>query len=144
MLKKFERYRSTNQRRIWPIKKGSWEIKEKIINNCKQLNIPIIFFETDIFKITNKHSGKHPCYLCARMRRGALYTKAAELGCNKIALGHHQNDVAETVLMNIIYNGDFRTMMPKLKSKNFNEMELIRPLYLIKKKVLLLGKSIMI
>jgi tRNA 2-thiocytidine biosynthesis protein TtcA len=106
--------------------------REKIINNAKLLNIPINIFDSDIFKVSNFLNEKNPCYLCARMRRGALYAKAKELGCNKIALGHHFNDVIETVIMSIFYAGEFKTIMPKLHSKNFPGIDLIRPLYLIK------------
>lgn len=105
--------------------------KQKIIENSKILNIPITMFETDIFERINSMTD-HECYLCARMRRGHLYNKAQELGCNKIALGHHLDDVIETVLMGIIYTGKIEAMMPKLKSTSHVGMELIRPLYLIK------------
>src|SRR5574344_2831131 len=108
------------------------ENKEQIINNAKLLNIPIEIFDSKIFDISNKLNEKNPCYMCARMRRGALYTKAKDLGCNKIALGHHFDDVIETILMSTFYAGDFKTMMPKLHSTNFPNMELIRPLYLVK------------
>lgn len=102
-----------------------------IKENAKKLNIPITIFDTQIFNVVSEHGMKEPCYLCARMRRGHLYAKAKELGCNKIALGHHFDDVIETILLNILYNGSHQTMMPKLKSKNFLGMELIRPLYLV-------------
>lgn len=105
--------------------------KNKIIENSKLLNIPITIFETDIFERVTKMGGR-PCYICARMRRGFLYRKAKELGCNKIALGHHFNDVIETVLMSTFYAGEFKTMLPKLKSTNVEGMELIRPLYYVK------------
>ena len=104
---------------------------EKIISNSKILNIPIIMFETNIFdRVVNIEDS--PCYLCARMRRGYLYEKAKELGCNKIALGHHFNDVIETILMGIFYGSQMRTMMPKVCSTSHPGMELIRPMYLIK------------
>lgn len=99
-----------------------------------KLNIPIKIIKTDIFKIVKKHGQKDPCYLCSRMRRGSLYAYAQSLNCNKIALGHHQDDVVETILLNILYNGIYKTMMPKVKAKNFLNMELIRPLYLIREK----------
>lgn len=105
--------------------------RELIIENAKYLNIPITMFETDIFNIVAEVD-ESPCYLCARMRRGYLYRHAKELGCNKIALGHHFDDVIETTLMSMLYNGQFKTMMPKLHSTNFEGMELIRPLYLVK------------
>jgi len=105
--------------------------KNLIIENAKTLNIPIEIFESDIFNIVTTVD-KSPCYLCARMRRGFLYSKAKELGCNKIALGHHFDDVVETILLNLIYNGSYSSMMPKLKSDNFENIELIRPLYLVR------------
>lgn len=114
--------------------------KLKIINNSKLLNIPIEMFETDIFARVDKMTD-HECYLCARMRRGYLYKKAQELGCNKIALGHHFNDVIETVLMGIIYAGKMQTMMPKLKSTSHPGMELIRPLYLVKEEDIISWKE---
>lgn len=107
------------------------ENREIIEKNAKLLNIPITVFESNIFKSV-LHIEKSPCYLCARMRRGHLYNKAKELGCNKIALGHHYDDVIETVLMGMLYGGQVQTMMPKLHSTNFEGMELIRPMYLIR------------
>ena len=102
-----------------------------IIENSKIMNIDITMFESNIFDVTLT-SGGSPCYLCARMRRGCLYGKAKELGCNKIALGHHFNDVIETVLMSMMYSSEIKTMLPKLHSTNFEGMELIRPLYKVK------------
>lgn len=99
--------------------------------NAKRMNIPITVFESDIFDAVFNIE-KSPCYLCARMRRGHLYSKAKELGCNKIALGHHYDDVIETILMGMLYGAQMQTMMPKLHSTNFEGMELIRPLYLIR------------
>lgn len=107
---------------------------KKIKENADYLNIPIQIFNTNIFEVTNESSGKSPCYLCARMRRGSLYSKAKELGCNKIALGHHFNDVIETILLNQLYNGTFSGMLPILDSDNFEGMQLIRPLYYVKEK----------
>ena len=104
---------------------------EIIQNNAKLLRIPITVFETEIFEIVDGE-GDSPCYLCARMRRGHLYNKAKELGCNKIALGHHYDDVIETILMGMLYGGQMQSMMPKLHSTNFEGMELIRPLYLVR------------
>ena len=109
----------------------SQENYDKIIYNAKLLNIPITIFDTDIFDIVVDIE-ENPCYLCARMRRGHLYSKAKELGCNKIALGHHFDDVIETILMGMIYGGQVQTMMPKLHSQNFEGMELIRPLYMVR------------
>jgi len=105
--------------------------KNLIIENAKTLNIPIEIFESDIFDIVTTVD-KSPCYLCARMRRGFLYSKAKELGCNKIALGHHFDDVIETTLLSMFYGSEIKTMMPKLHSTNFEGLELIRPLYLVK------------
>lgn len=106
-------------------------IKELLVDNCKHLNIPIKIFNSGIFEIVDKIAKDYPCYMCAKMRRGALYTKAQELDCNKVALGHHYNDVIETTLLNVLYTGNFSTMLPKLKSDNFQNMELIRPMYYI-------------
>lgn len=109
----------------------SSENREIIEHNAKRLGIPITVFESTIFDAVYNVE-KSPCYLCARMRRGYLYSKAKELGCNKIALGHHYDDVIETILMGMLYGGQTQTMMPKLKSTNFEGMELIRPMYLIR------------
>ncbi len=105
--------------------------REAIERNAKLLDIPVTVFETDIFESVFNIE-KSPCYICARMRRGYLYSKARELGCNKIALGHHYDDVIETILMGMLYGGQVQTMMPKLKSTNFAGMELIRPMYYIR------------
>lgn len=109
----------------------SVENRDVIESNARRLNIPITVFETDIFNSVY-NVDKYPCYLCARMRRGYLYKKAKELGCNKIALGHHYDDVIETILMGMLYGGQVQTMMPKLHSTNYDGMELIRPMYLIR------------
>lgn len=106
---------------------------ELIKQNAGLMNVPITVFESDIFSNV-VHIEKSPCYICARMRRGFLYSKAKELGCNKIALGHHYDDVIETILMGMLYGGQVQTMMPKLHSTNFEGMELIRPMYLIREK----------
>ena len=107
------------------------ENRKKIEDNAALLGIPIKIFEVNIF---NYVAGldKNPCYMCARMRRGHLYSYAQSLGCNKIALGHHFDDVIETILMGMIYGGQIQTMMPKLHSKNYEGMELIRPMYMVK------------
>ena len=110
----------------------NWKI---IQDNASLLGIPLTVFETHIFD-TVAAIDKNPCYLCARMRRGYLYSKAKELGCNKIALGHHFDDVIETILMGMLYSGKVETMMPKLHSQNFEGMELIRPLYLVKEEAI--------
>lgn len=107
------------------------ENRELIEQNAKLMNIPITIFESDIFDTVDTIE-KSPCYLCARMRRGHLYKNAKDLGCNKIALGHHYDDVIETILMGMLYGAQVQTMMPKLHSTNFEGMELIRPLYLIR------------
>ncbi|GAA0116730.1 MULTISPECIES: tRNA 2-thiocytidine biosynthesis TtcA family protein [Clostridium] len=107
------------------------DIKQLLIDNCNYLNIPIHIFDSGIFKIVDDIAKDYPCYMCARMRRGALYSKAQELGCNKLALGHHFNDVIETTMLNVLYAGNFKTMLPKLKATNFEGLELIRPLYYV-------------
>ena len=114
--------------------------KQKIIENSKILNIPIIMFETDIFnRVVNIEN--NPCYICARMRRGYLYEKAKELGCNKIALGHHFNDVIETILMGMFYGSQMQKMMPKVRSTSHPGMELIRPLYFVKEDDIIAWKN---
>lgn len=105
--------------------------RKKIEQNAGRMGIPLTIFESRIFDAVDQIE-KSPCYLCARMRRGYLYSKAGELGCNKIALGHHYDDVIETILMGMLYGGQVQTMMPKLHSTNFKGMELIRPLYFIR------------
>ena len=107
--------------------------RERIEENAKILGIPLEIFPSDIFKVVSNIE-KSPCYLCARMRRGALYKKAQELGCNKIALGHHFDDVIETIMMSIIYGAKVQSMMPKLHSDNFEGLELIRPFYYVREK----------
>lgn len=104
--------------------------RRRIEENCSKLEIPVQFFESDIFSVTEVAGGS-PCYLCARMRRGHLYAKAKSLGCNKIALGHHLSDVIETTLMGMFYGAQLQAMLPKLHSTNFEGMELIRPLYCV-------------
>ena len=110
------------------------ENRDLIISNAKLMNIDIDMFTSDIFESVYNVEDGSPCYLCARMRRGCLYSYAKKLGCNKIALGHHFDDVIETTLLSIIYGGEIKGMMPKLHSDNFENMELIRPLYLIREK----------
>ena len=102
--------------------------------NCKNLDIPIIINKSRIFDIVANQNKGNPCYLCAKMRRGFLYNFAKEHGCNKLALGHHMDDVIETTLMNMFYAGEFKTMLPKVKSENFENIDLIRPMYLVKEK----------
>ncbi len=107
------------------------ENRRKIEENAKLLNVPITVFESDVFAAAENANAESPCYLCARMRRGHLYAKAKELGCNKIALGHHKSDVIETTLMGMLYGGQMQGMLPRIKSTNFEGMELIRPMYCI-------------
>ena len=104
--------------------------RRKVESNAKLLGLPYTLFESDIFEVANDQD-RNPCFLCAKMRRGCLYNKARELGCNKIALGHHFNDVIETTVMGMFWGGQLQGMMPKLHSKNFPGMELIRPLYMV-------------
>lgn len=104
--------------------------RRKIESNAALLNIPVTIFESDIFEVADS-TGKSPCYLCARMRRGYLYSRAQELGCSKIALGHHFNDVVETTLISMFYGSQLQAMLPKLHSTNFEGMTLIRPLYCV-------------
>ena len=106
--------------------------RKYIEDNARILNIPIEIFESDIFDVVSIIDSKSPCYLCAKMRRGYLYNKAKEIGCNKIALGHHFDDVIETTLLSMFYGAEIKTMMPKLHSDNYEGLELIRPLYLVK------------
>jgi tRNA 2-thiocytidine biosynthesis protein TtcA len=120
---------------------GYNKINRKMIEeNAKVLNIPIEIFESNIFDVVTTVD-KSPCYLCARMRRGCLYNKAKELGCNKIALGHHFDDVIETTLLSMFYGSEIKTMMPKLHSENFEGLELIRPLYLVKEDAIISWKN---
>lgn len=108
-----------------------------IKENAKKLNIDINIFKSNIFSVVDLHGNNSPCYLCARMRRGALYDYAQKQGCNKIALGHHFNDVIETILLNQLYNGQFSGMLPILDSEHFKGMQLIRPLFYVKEKDIL-------
>ena len=110
---------------------------KKIKENAKKLNIDINIFKSNIFSVVDLHGNNSPCYLCARMRRGALYDYAQKQGCNKIALGHHFNDVIETILLNQLYNGQFSGMLPILDSEHFKGMQLIRPLFYVKEKDIL-------
>ena len=113
--------------------------RQKIESNARLLDIPITVFETDIFAVANS-TDQSPCYLCAKMRRGHLYSKAKELGCNKIALGHHYSDVVETTVLGMFYGSQLQAMLPKLHSKNFEGMELIRPMYCIHEEDILAWK----
>lgn len=115
----------------------SKENLEKVKKNAELLGIPIKVYESTIFDSLKSMDVKSPCYMCARMRRGHLYKFASDLGCNKIALGHHYNDVIETIMLGILYNGEIVSMLPKIKSKNFPGMELIRPLYLVRESAII-------
>lgn len=115
----------------------SKENRQKLEDICEHMDIPVKIFETNIFEVVGEVAKDSPCYLCARMRRGNLYAKAKELGCNKLALGHHFNDVVETIMLNVMWAGAYRTMMPKLRSQNFEGLELIRPLYLVEEEDIL-------
>ena len=117
------------------------ENRKQIEDNAKLLNLPVHIFETDIFSSAEDAAGEHPCYLCARMRRGHLYAEAKRRGCNKIALGHHLNDVIETAIMSMSYGAQLQGMVPRLKSTNFEGMELIRPLYCVLEKDIIAWKN---
>ena len=108
------------------------DIRQLLIDNCEYLEIPIKLFDANIFEVADEIASDYPCYMCARMRRGALYNKAEELGCNKLALGHHFDDVIETTMLNLLCAGNFKTMLPKLNSTNFDGIQIIRPLYYIR------------
>mgnify|MGYP000383077646 CR=1 FL=1 len=117
------------------------ENRKMLEENCKRLEIPVKIRESRIFDIVDEISKDQPCYLCARMRRGFLYNFARELGCNKLALGHHFNDVIETTMLNTFYAYEFKTMLPKIKAKNHQNMELIRPMYLVKEESIIRWKN---
>ncbi len=110
------------------------EIRDLLEKNCEHLGIQVKIFDSDVFEVADKLAQDNPCYMCARMRRGFLYARAEELGCNKLALGHHFNDVIETTMLNVLCSANFMTMMPKLKADNFEDIEIIRPLYYVKEK----------
>ena len=132
-LQALKKYRKVNFELVFLVMDPGYNERnrQKIIDNAKILNIPITIFESNIFEVVDKIDD-HPCYVCARMRRGYLYKKAKELGCNKIGLGHHFDDVIETILMGMLYGAQMQTMMPKLHSTYHEGMELIRPLYYVK------------
>ncbi len=108
------------------------ENREALISNCEALGIPVKMFDSNIFSVAQKIAADNPCYICARMRRGFLYDTAQKLGCNKISLGHHYDDVIETTMLNLLYSGNIKTMLPKLNSTNFENMQLIRPLFYVR------------
>ena len=112
------------------------QIKELLRENLEYLEIPTEIYDSRIFEVVDTVAKDYPCYMCARMRRGSLYAKAKELGCNKLALGHHFNDVIETTMLNVLYAGSYKTMLPKLKAQNFDGLELIRPLYLVEEEAI--------
>ena len=113
------------------------DIRQLLIDNCEYLEIPIKLFDANIFEVADEIASDYPCYMCARMRRGALYNKAEELGCNKLALGHHFDDVIETTMLNLLCAGNFKTMLPKLNSTNFDGIQIIRPLYYIREECII-------
>ena len=115
--------------------------RRKVESNARLLEIPYTLFESDIFEVANAQD-KNPCFLCARMRRGCLYKKASELGCNKITLGHHFDDVIDTTVMAMLYGGQLQAMPPRLKSQNFPGMELIRPLYMVHEEDIIAWKNV--
>ena len=108
------------------------DIRQLLIDNCEYLEIPIKLFDANIFEVADEIASDYHCYMCARIIRGALYNKAEELGCNKLALGHHFDDVIETTMLNLLCAGNFKTMLPKLNSTNFDGIQIIRPLYYIR------------
>ena len=108
------------------------EGRRHLEENARKLDIPLEIFDTDVLRVAGSHSAEHPCFLCAKMRRGYLYAEAKKRGCNKIALGHHYDDAIGTVLMGLIYGGQVQAMLPRVKAKNYEGMELIRPLYLVR------------
>ena len=133
LFQEIQRHRQVNFKLTFLVMDPGYNAGNRALieSNAKKLGIPVTIFESPIFDSVDTVE-KNPCYLCARMRRGYLYSKARELGCNKIALGHHYDDVIETILMGMLYGGQIQTMMPKLHSTNFEGMELIRPMYLIR------------
>lgn len=110
------------------------ENRRHIEENAARLGLPVEFFETNVLRVAANHAARHPCFLCAKMRRGHLYAEAQKRGCNKIALGHHYDDAIETILMGMLYGGQVQSMLPRLQSKNYPGMELIRPLYLVRER----------
>lgn len=110
------------------------EVRRHIEENAERLELPVEFFHTNVLRVAANHAAEHPCFLCAKMRRGHLYTQAQARGCNKIALGHHYDDAIETVLMGLLYGGQVQAMLPRLQSRNYPGMELIRPLYQVRER----------
>lgn len=108
--------------------------REKLEQNARELGIPLEIFETNVLRVAANHAAEHPCFLCAKMRRGYLYAEAQKRGCNKIALGHHYDDAIETVLMGLLYGGQVQAMLPRVQSKHYEGMELIRPLYFVRER----------
>lgn len=141
-IQELKRHGKINFNAHYVVMNPGYNIKnlDLIKKNAKDLNIPIEIFESNIFDVVTSID-KSPCYMCARMRRGYLYSKAKELGCNKISLGHHFDDVVETTLLSMFYGAEMKTMMPKLHSENFEGLELIRPLYLVKESDIISWKN---
>lgn len=110
------------------------EHRREIAENAERFGLPLRVFQTDVLRVAGNHAPEHPCFLCAKMRRGWLYAEARQLGCSKIALGHHYDDAIESVLMGLLYGGQVQSMLPRLKSRNYPGMELIRPLYLVRER----------
>lgn len=134
MFQELKKYSKTNFELVFLAMDPGYrpELRKHLEDMCDYLNIPLTIFESGIFEITDRIAKEYPCYMCARMRRGALYNKAEELGCNKLALGHHFDDVIETTMMNILCSGNFKTMIPKINSSESSDMQVIRPLYHIR------------
>lgn len=132
-MKQLQSYGKPDFQTIFLAMNPGWtdDVTERIIQNCAAMGIPLQMYETKVFDSAGGDM-KNPCFLCSRLRRGWLYKKASELGCNKIALGHHFDDVVETILMGMLYGSQMQTMLPKLHSENYHGMELIRPLYLVR------------
>lgn len=141
-IQELKRHGKVNFNAHYVVMNPGYNIKnlDLIKKNAKDLNIPIEIFESNIFDVVTTID-KSPCYMCARMRRGYLYSKAKELGCNKISLGHHFDDVIETTLLSMFYGAEMKTMMPKLYSENFEGLELIRPIYLVKESDIISWKN---
>lgn len=142
-LEELQKHGKVNFELVYIVMNPGYNTKnlERIIENSTKLGINIQIFNSDIFDVVNRHASDSPCYLCARMRRGFLYNRAKELGCNKIALGHHFDDVIETIMLSILYGGEYKSMMPKLKSTNFDKMELIRPFYFVREEAITAWKN---
>lgn len=137
-MKQLQNYGKPDFQTIFLVMNPGWtdDVTERIIQNSAAMGIPLQMYETKVFDSAGGDV-KNPCFLCSRLRRGWLYKKASELGCNKIALGHHFDDVVETILMGMLYGSQMQTMLPKLHSENYHGMELIRPLYLVREEMII-------